>query len=91
MPFLDNFQEVPSFLVCHGGKAEIVNNQNMRFGEFGDDLSVAAVTPGQGHLIGEPRAPDVEAAVSLPAGLVGERTGDEGFPGAGGSGNDDVC
>jgi hypothetical protein len=52
MPFLDNLRKDSAFGVCHGGQPEIVNHQDMGPGEFPDDLSIASIAFGQGHLNG---------------------------------------
>ena len=90
VPLLDDLQKIPSFGVGHGGETQIVNHQDMGLGKLADDLSIAAIALGQGHLVGELGRTDVEGAVSFPAGLVGQDAGQEGFPHACGSGDDDV-
>ena len=49
--FLNDLQEVSSFGIGHGSKAEIVNHQDMGLGEFVDGLAVASVSLGQNHLV----------------------------------------
>ena len=51
MSFLNDLQEVSSFGIGHGSKAEIVNHQDMGLGEFVDGLAVASVSLGQNHLV----------------------------------------
>jgi len=90
MPFLDNLQKVSAFCVCHGGQAEIVNHQDMGLGKFADDFSIASIAFGKVHLIGELGGTNIEGTVSFPAGLFGQGAGQEGFPHACESGDDDV-
>lgn len=90
VPLFDNFQEVASFRVRHGGEAEIIYDEDMGFGELIDDLAVAAVAPRHGHLIGEPGGAQVEAAEALPAGTVGKGAGDKGLAHTRGTRDDDI-
>jgi len=71
VPFLDYFQKVSPFRIRQRGNFQCLQV-----------VIITCLLTAQGHLIGEPGASDIEAAVSFPTGLVGERTGDEGFPGA---------
>ena len=48
---LNNLQEVSSLGVVHGSKTQIVDDQNMGFGEFVYGLAVAAVSLGHRHLV----------------------------------------
>jgi len=88
--FLDDFQEISSFGIGHGCEAEIVNHQDMGLGEFVDGFTVASVSLGQGHLVGELGRTDVEGAVSFPAGFVGQGAGEESLSRASGAGDDDI-
>ncbi len=87
---LDDLQEVSAFLVVHGGEAEVVYYQHMCFGQLGDGFAVAAVSPGEGHLIGELGETQVEGSVSFPAHLVHEGAGEIRLADARRSGDDDV-
>ena len=62
----------------------------MGSGKLVDHFPIAAVPSGNGELIVELGAADVEGPVSFPAGLVGQGAGQEGFTRAGGAGNDDL-
>ena len=60
--------------------------------EFVDGFTITSVSFGQGHLVGELGRANIEGAVSFPAGFVGQGAGEERFPGAGGTGdNDESC
>jgi len=87
---LDDLQEVSSFGIGHGSEPEIVNHQDVDPGDFVDDLSIASIAFGHSHLVEELGGPDVESAVSFPAGLVGQGASQEGFSHPGGAGDDDV-
>src|SRR5208283_5750316 len=90
VPFIDNFEEISSFSISQGSNAEVVNDQDISFGEFIHDFSIAAVIPGKSHLIIETRAAQIEAVKAIPACPVGQSTGQEGFTHSGGSGNNNV-
>ena len=49
--FIYNFKEISSFGISQGRNAEVVNDQDMGFGEFIHDFSITAVIPGKSHLI----------------------------------------
>ena len=51
MSFFNDLQEVSSFGVGHGSKAEVVNHQDMGLGKFVDGFAVASVSPGERHLV----------------------------------------
>ena len=53
MPVLSSIisARISSFCITHGSNAQVVNNQDIGFGEFIHDFSVTAVTFGDSHFI----------------------------------------
>jgi len=51
----------------------------MGFGQLRYCFSVAAVTPGQSHLVRELRGTDVKSAITFTAGFVCQGTSEIGF------------
>src|SRR5208337_4251635 len=88
--FIDNFKEISSVGISQGRNAEVVNDQDIGFGEFIHDFSITAVIPGKSHLIIETGAAQIETVKSITAGLVSQGTGQEGFAHSGGTGNNNV-
>ena len=87
---LDDLQEFPTIAVAHGGKPQVIDEQDMDLGDPGKELAVAAVGASQGELLEEPGAAEIEGAVAFAAGLVGQGAGDEGLAHARGAGDQDV-
>lgn len=87
---LEDLQEIPTIAVAHGGKSQVIDEQDVDLGDPGKELAVAAVGAGQGELLEETGAADVEGAVAFAAGLVGQGAGDEGLAHARGAGDQDV-
>jgi hypothetical protein len=45
---LEDLQEVPAIAVAHGGKPQVIDEQDMDLGDPGKELAVAAVGASQG-------------------------------------------
>ena len=88
MPILNDLKEIPPLGIGHRREAEIVNHQDMGFGQLADGFPVTSVSPGKRHLIGERWRSEVKRPVPFPTGLVGKSAGQEGFPCPGGAGDD---
>jgi len=88
MPVFEDFQEIMALVPTQGSKAVIIEHQQVCLGHGGQQLEVAAVTPGQAHVLKELGDAQVQRAEPLPAGLVGKGAGQVGFAHPGGTGDD---
>jgi hypothetical protein len=84
---LDDFEEVSAFGVAEGGQSEIIENEQMGFREFLNEVSVGTIGPGKSDLIEELRHTEIKGPKPFPTGLLSEGTGEEGFANPGGAGD----
>ena len=87
---LDDLQEISALWGGHGGKAEIIDDEDFGLEQFFHELWVRAVGSGDGEFLEEARQPDVEGVEAHPAGPVCQSAGQIGFAHPGGAGDDDV-
>jgi len=87
---LDEFEELSSFGVVQRGQAQVIEDKEVRFGEFFHETSITAIGPSQGDLVEELREAEVEGTKAFAAGLLSESTGEEGFADSGGAGDEKV-
>ena len=85
---LEDFEEVSAFGLIEWLETEIVNDEQGRFQESVEEPRVGAIGPRETHFIEEPRESEVADAEAVAAGVVPERTGEEGFAGPGCSGEE---
>src|SRR5262249_32728476 len=77
---LEDLEEVPPFLILERGEAPIVEDEDVGARELSEHAEVGAVGAGQREVVKEPGDAAVGGAIALTAGLMGQRTGDEGLP-----------
>ena len=87
---LDHFEQISSFGIGQGSQAQVVQDEQMGFGESFEERAIGAVGTGQGDLIEELREPEVKGAEALAAGSLGQGTGEEGLADAGGADDEQV-
>jgi len=90
MTVFEEFQEVPALFIGQGGQSPIVQGDQVGFSQGGQELGVAPVAFGDLEVLEEAGETEIADRVSLSAGLVGQCTGQEGFPASGGAGNEKV-
>src|SRR4030095_1068353 len=87
---LENLKEIAPLLILHGREAPVVENEDIHARELAEQTAVTAVGAREREVVEEPGGPAVVRAVAATAGVVGQRTGDEALPGAGGAGDQDL-
>jgi hypothetical protein len=87
---LENLKEIAPLLILHGCEAPVIEDEDVHAGELAEQPAVAAVGASEREIVEEPGSPAVVRAVAATAGVVGQRTGDEALPGAGGAGDQDL-
>lgn len=90
MPVFQDLQDIPPLPVGKRCQAPVIDDQESKLGQAGQQLAVTAVTPGDVHLLKQSRQPEVVGTVAAPADAVGQGAGDVGFAGAGGTGEDHI-
>ena len=83
-------EEVAAVVGVELGESEVVEDEEVGFGEGGEELGVAAVAAGDGEFVQEPGDAQVQCGEAVAAGVVSECTGEPGLADAGGSGDEDV-
>jgi hypothetical protein len=90
MTVFEEFQEVPALFIGEGGQTPVVQDDQIGFRQGGQELGVAPVAFGDLEVLEEAGETEIADRVSLSAGLVGQCTGQEGFPASGGAGNEKI-
>jgi hypothetical protein len=80
---LDNFEELPSFRIAQRGQPQVIEDKQMRFGEFLHETSITAIGPSYGNLVEELREAEVEGPKALTTGVLSKSTSEEGFSDSG--------
>ena len=76
---LDEFEELSSFGVVQRGQPQVIEDKEVRFGEFLHETSITAIGPSERDLVEELGEAEVEGTKAFAAGLLSESTGEEGF------------
>lgn len=87
---IEDFEEIPALLWGEGAHAPVIEEEEIGFGKRREEFGVAAISFGDEEILEEPWDSEVLRGVAFPTSLVGEGAGEEGFSGAGGSGDDEV-
>jgi hypothetical protein len=85
----DDLQEIAALGLVQGSQAVIVDGQEVGFLEAVHELGRGAISPGHSQVLDEAREPEIAAGEALAAGGLGEGTGQVGFAGARGAGDED--
>jgi len=72
---LEDFEQVAALFVVHGGKAEVIEDDEVEARELGEELAVTAVALGDGEFTEQSGQAQVADGVAIPTGLVGQRAG----------------
>jgi hypothetical protein len=83
---LHDLEQVTALGLGDGDESPVVDDEHVSACEAGEQAGVAAVGAGEGELVEQPRGAAVQRAEAGAAGLLGERAGEVGLAGAGGSG-----
>ena len=84
------FEEVAAVVGVERGESEVVEDEEVGFGEGGEELGVSAVAAGDGEVVQEPGDAQVQCGEAVAAGVVSESTGEPGLADTGGAGDEDV-
>ena len=90
VPVLEDLEQVVAVLRGEGGQPPVVDHQHLGLGERFEQLRVAPVGAGNGQGAQQPGHPDIQRAVSVAAGAVGERASYPAFSHAGWPADQDV-
>ena len=80
---VEQFEQVGALACAHRGDGEVVDQDEVDFGDGGEALAEAAVGVADAEFVEQPGRAQVKGGQTLPTGLLGERAGDEGFAAAG--------
>ena len=83
MAVIGDFQQVTAALISERRQSPIIDNQHIGSRHLGQGLRITPIVPAERQGRQQTRQADIEDAVSLPTGLVGQRTGEEGLADAG--------
>ena len=72
-------------LIAQGGQPEVIEDDDFGLPQLCQKLAVAAIAPGDGEFIQQPRQAQVAHTQPLATGLMGERAGNEAFADTGGA------
>ena len=75
----DHFEKVSSFRIGQRGQAQIIQDEEMGFGESLHKTAVGAIGPGESDLIEELRRAQIKGSEAFAAGLLSQGTGKEGL------------
>jgi hypothetical protein len=91
MTFLDDFQEISSLCVIQGSQTQVIQDQEVGFGEFLHEVSITSIDPGQSDLVEELGEAEVKGLESFSAGFLSESTGQERFSHTGGTRDQEIA
>ena len=60
VPVFQDLQQVTTMLCCQFGKSPVIEYQDIRFGERGQEFGVTPITLGDGHLLQQSGQPQVQ-------------------------------
>jgi hypothetical protein len=90
VPIFDHFEKVSSFRLGQRSQPQIIQDKEMSFSESLHETAVTAIGPGEGDLVEELRRAEIKGPEALPAGLLSEGTGEEGFSNSGRAADQDI-
>ena len=85
-----DFQQVTAVLCGQCDKIPVIEDQDMRFRQGGEELGIASIPLSDCHVLQESGQAQVQGCVAVPAGCVCQGTGQPGFAHAGGAGDEDI-
>ena len=83
VPVLEDFEQVVPVLGAERGEPPVVEHEDLGLGERFEQLRITTVGAGDGERGEQPGQPQVEGAVAVTAGAVGERASDPALSDAG--------
>ena len=90
MAVIDDFQQIAPAFVGQRGQPPVIDDQDVGSRHLGQGLGITAIVSPEGQSGQQTRQSDIEDAVALPTGLVGQRAGEEGLANAGRAANQHV-
>ena len=87
---LDDLEQVASVLGVELRQAPVVDDEDLGFGDGGEELGIASVGACDGQFAQQPRQAPVRGAVSIAARAMGQRTSEPGLSHAGRTGDEAV-
>ena len=86
----DDLGEVSSLGVAQRREQPVVDRQQVQLGQSGEHARIRAVAPADGHLVQQPRHPDVAGREAPATGALDEGTGQEAHADPGRAGDEQV-
>lgn len=83
MAVIDDFQQVAATLIGERCQSPIINDQHLGSRHLGQGLGITAIVSAKRQCRQQTWKADIEDAMSVSTGLVGQRTGEEGLADAG--------
>lgn len=87
---IEDFEDVASCLGGHRHQTPVIEDDEVGLGIVAQELRVAAVGPGDGQFLRQPRQAQVARSVSVTTSLVSECASDPSLADSGGPGDQDV-
>ena len=75
VPVIEDFEQISSMFVFEGGSTEVVEHQQVSFGQSSHQFGVAAVAFGDNEIPEETRGPGIQGGEAIAAGFMGQSTG----------------
>ncbi len=83
MTVLDDFEQVMAFALSHRLEGEVIEDEEIGFGDLGEAPDQGSVTAGDAQTVEQPGNAFIANGETLATSLVAESTGEPGFAGAG--------
>ena len=90
MAVFQDFQQVTALLCVQFDQAPVIEDEGLGFCQGGEELGIASIALGDGHVLEESGQAQVQGGVAVPAGVVCQGAGQPGFADAGGAGDEDI-
>ena len=90
MAVVEDFEEIAFYLIAERSEAEVVDNEELCFGEAPEEAALLLERLGFREFVHEPREAEIPNRKILSASGVGEGTGDVALTHAGGAADEDI-
>ena len=77
VPVVENLEHIAALLIAEGRQAPVIEDEDVDARQLGEQPDVGAVGMRESERVKEPGEPPVAGPVAVPAGLVGQRAGEE--------------
>lgn len=86
---IEDLKHIATLLIAERGEAPIVEDEDVDPGQLDQQADVGAIGVRKPQGVKEPREPPIARSIAMPAGLVGQRTGQKALADAGGPDDQD--